>query len=262
MSVSLTLLGLYGFFFFFVIFHGVWRHHKSKKAKAWKDYDFSGYVNTLYEGANEIHPGRTTVFLSAWIARQVVYAATIVFLFDQPVLQLFVLIATSIIYNCILAQSHPYYRYYNMTLHYLNEFAFFAFLLCCMTFTDFVSNITDRTLIAAGLSQFMFVVMTFNIVVCLLAIIVWAYDKYKPMLFDESSAVAEVTPAVVDNDLKGTILKKRPNNIKVANQEEPLQNIVELPEEEDDGYAGIIIKVRPTNYDDENGELRPISVLY
>ena len=131
-----------------------------------------------------------------------------------------------------------------------------------MTFTDFVSNITDRTLIAAGLSQFMFVVMTFNIVVCLLAIIVWAYDKYKPMLFDESSAVAEVTPAVVDNDLNGTILKKRPNNIKVANQEEPLQNIVELPEEEDDGYAGIIIKVRPTNYDDENGELRPISVLY
>ena len=90
-------------------------------------------------------------------------------------MQLFVLIATSIIYNCILAQSHPYYRYYNMTLHYLNEFTFFAFLLYCMNFTDFVSNITERTSIAAGLSQFMFVIMTLNIVVCLIAIIFWAF---------------------------------------------------------------------------------------
>ena len=64
MSISLTLLGLYTFFFFFVILHGVWKHHKAKKAKNWKDYDVSGYVNTLYEGANEIHPGRTTVFLT------------------------------------------------------------------------------------------------------------------------------------------------------------------------------------------------------
>jgi hypothetical protein len=85
-SISLTLLGSYAFFFFFVIFHGLWRHHKSKKAKFWKDYDVNGYVNTLYEGANEIHPGRTAVFLSVWISRQVVYAATIVFLFDQPVM--------------------------------------------------------------------------------------------------------------------------------------------------------------------------------
>jgi hypothetical protein len=40
-----------------------------------------------------------------------------------------------------------------------------------------------------------------------------------------------------------------------------LQNIVELPEEEDDDYSGVIIKVRPNNYDDENGQLRPISVF-
>ena len=124
-------------------------------------------------------------------------------------MQLFVLIATSIIYNCILAQSHPYYRYYNMTLHYLNEFAFFAFLLCCITFTDFVSNITDRSLIAAGLSQFMFVIMTMNILVCLLAVIVWAYEKYKPTLFGEPPAVVAVTPAVVGNDLNGTIPKEK-----------------------------------------------------
>jgi hypothetical protein len=85
-SISLTLIGLYTFFFFFVIFHGIWRHYKAKKAKTWKDYDFNGYVNTLYEGANGVQPLRTTVFLTVWIARQIVYAATIVFLSDQPVM--------------------------------------------------------------------------------------------------------------------------------------------------------------------------------
>ena len=78
-----------------------------------------------------------------------------------------------------------------------------------MTFTDFVSNITDRSLIAAGLSQFMFVIMTMNIVVCLLAVIVWAYEKYRPTLFGEPPAVVAVTPAVVGNDLNGTIPKEK-----------------------------------------------------
>lgn len=63
------------------------------------------------------------------------------------------------------------------------------------------------------------------------------------------------------NNFNSTILKSKPKNRKVANEDLALQNIVELPEEEDDDYSGVIIKVRPNNYDDENGQLRPISVF-
>ena len=183
-----------------------------KNAKDWKDCDVSGYVNTLYEGENEFHPVRTTVFLTVWIARQVVYAATIVFLFDQPVMQLFVLIATSIIYNCILAQSHPYYRYYNMILLYMNEFAFFTFLLCCMNFTDFVSDMLIRAKIATSLLEFMVFVMTTNIFVCLITIVIWAYEKYKPKLFGEPPAAVEIVPVVDNNDFNSATLEKMQTN--------------------------------------------------
>ena len=63
------------------------------------------------------------------------------------------------------------------------------------------------------------------------------------------------------NNFNSTILKSKRKNRKVANEDLALQNIVELPEEEDDDYSGVIIKVRPNNYDDENGQLRPISVF-
>jgi len=65
----------------------------------------------------------------------------------------------------------------------------------------------------------------------------------------------------VKNNFNSTILKSKRKNRKVANEDLALQNIVELPEEEDDDYSGVIIKVRPNNYDDENGQLRPISVF-
>jgi hypothetical protein len=77
----------------------------------------------------------------------------------------------------------------------------------------------------------MFAIMTFNIIVCLLAIIVWAYEKYRPILLRESPTVVNMIPPVVEKNLIGKILKRRSN--KVANNDTTLQNIVELPEEED-----------------------------
>jgi hypothetical protein len=113
-----------------------------------------------------------------------------------------------------------------MTLNYLNEFSFFAFLLCCMTFTDFVSNITDRALIAAGLSQCMFVIMALNIVICLFAVILWAHEKYRPILFSKSLAIVAVTPtAVVTNNLNGEKVKESLNDVTVTNNDVTLQNI-------------------------------------
>jgi hypothetical protein len=78
----------------------------------------------------------------------------------------------------------------------------------------------------------MFAIMTFNIIVCLLAIIVWAYEKYRPILLRESPTVVNMIPPVVEKNLIGKILKRRSN--KVANNDTTLQNIVELPGEEED----------------------------
>ena len=78
----------------------------------------------------------------------------------------------------------------------------------------------------------MFAIMTFNIIVCLLAIIVWAYEKYRPILLRESPTVVNMIPPVVEKNLIGKILKRRSN--KVANNDTTLQNILELPGEEED----------------------------
>jgi hypothetical protein len=131
-----------------------------------------------------------------------------------------------------------------------------------MTFTDFVSSITDRALIAAGLSQFMFVIMTLNIVICLFAVILWAYEKYRPTLFSKSPAIVAVTPtAIVTTNLNGEKVKESLNDITVDNLDVTLQNIADHPQEKEDIYSTVILKVKPKMYDDENGELRPISVL-
>jgi hypothetical protein len=78
----------------------------------------------------------------------------------------------------------------------------------------------------------MFAIMSFNIIVCLLAIIVWAYEKYRPILLRESPTVVNMIPPVVEKNLIGKILKRRSN--KVANNDTTLQNILELPGEEED----------------------------
>ena len=70
-----------------------------------------------------------------------------------------------------------------MTLLYLNKFAFFTFLLCCMTSTDFVSDILIRAKITTSLLKFMVFVMTINIL-DFITIVIWAYEKYKPKQFE------------------------------------------------------------------------------
>ena len=102
-SIAYVLLGILSFFIFFVIGHGIWRHFKAKRAKKWIDYEVSSCVSTLYEGANVIHPFRTTAFNVFCMLRKITFALTIVFLYESPVYQIFVLLITSIAYNVMLA---------------------------------------------------------------------------------------------------------------------------------------------------------------
>ena len=151
--------------------YGAWRYYKAKNAKIWADFDVSGYVCTLYEGVNIHHPEKTTFYLLAFITRQIIYAATIVFLYEQPVFQLYLLLSTSILYNCVLAYSRPFVQGYNMMLHYFNEFCFFFYICMCMTFTDFVDDISTRQSTGSVLSTMMFAILSFNVIVCLIALI-------------------------------------------------------------------------------------------
>ena len=88
---------------------------------------------------------------------------------------MFVLLGTSIIYNCVLATSSPFCEYYNMILHYVNEFSFFFFMAMCMTFTDFVTDLHTRQKTGTLLSTFMFLVLIANVTVCIIAFVL----KYK-----------------------------------------------------------------------------------
>lgn len=87
-GISWTFVSLLSCFLVFVLAHGVWRYWKAKHAVAWKDYEVSGYICTLYEGTCIQHPERTTFYLMAYLTRQIVYAATIVYLYEEPVFQL------------------------------------------------------------------------------------------------------------------------------------------------------------------------------
>ena len=84
---------------------------------------------------------------------------------------IYVLLSTSILYNCVLAISRPFYEYYNMALHYFNELAFFFFLTNCMTFTDFVTDVSTRARTGSMLATFMFMILCINVMVCLISII-------------------------------------------------------------------------------------------
>lgn len=85
LALSWLFIALFICFIAFIIGYGAWRYYKAKNAKVWKDFDVSGYVCTLYEGVNIHHPENTTFYLLAFIARQIIYAATIIFMYEQPV---------------------------------------------------------------------------------------------------------------------------------------------------------------------------------
>lgn len=84
-AISWGFVAIFSCFILFIIGYGGWRYYKAKNAKVWKDFDVSGYVATLYEGVNIHHPENTTVYLLTFVFRQIIYAAIIVFLYDQPV---------------------------------------------------------------------------------------------------------------------------------------------------------------------------------
>lgn len=81
------------------------------------------------------------------------------------------LLSTSILYNCVLAYSRPFVQWYNMALHYFNEFSFFFYICMCMTFTDFVDDIPTRQSTGSVLSTMMFAILSFNVLICLIALI-------------------------------------------------------------------------------------------
>lgn len=164
---SLGLLVLLAMFVAFILIYGVWRNYKARNAVEWSDYEASGYCDNLYEDSWFHHPFRTSIYLLAYICRQVAYAWAIVYMVDDPVFQLFVLIGSSILYNCVIAMAKPFYSRHNMVLHYFNEFSFFFFITMCMTFTDFVTDRPTRSQTARVLVTFQYVVYGFNALVCL-----------------------------------------------------------------------------------------------
>lgn len=85
LSICFTILALISCFILLVIAYGFWRKRLIQRNSESKQGPVSGYISTLYEGANLNIPGRTTIYLLAFISRQIVYAATIVFLYEDPV---------------------------------------------------------------------------------------------------------------------------------------------------------------------------------
>jgi heme/copper-type cytochrome/quinol oxidase subunit 2 len=69
----------------------------------------------------------------------------------------------------------PFVQAYNLLAHYFNEFAFFAYLCVCMTFTDYTDSVPTRKVVANVLTSFMFVIIGVNLVVCMVAV----FDTYK-----------------------------------------------------------------------------------
>ena len=122
------------------------------------------------------------------LLRKVAFALVIVFLYDYPMYQIFVLLATSVVYNVTLAISQPFYRTYNMILHYFNEIAFFLFLIMCLVFTEFIIDIPTRVKTASGMSIIMFAVLCVNVLFCFFAIVIWGYEKFRPLIFQKQSA--------------------------------------------------------------------------
>ncbi len=83
---------------------------------------------------------------------------------------------------------------YNMVLHYFNEFCFFFYICMCLTFTDFVDDVPTRQATGSVLSTFMFAILSFNVVVCLIALILTQKN------FCDKSDLSEISD---------TILKRR-----------------------------------------------------
>jgi len=75
------------------------------------------------------------------------------------------------LYNIAVAWSRPYVEFYNMTLHYINEFTYFFFISMNMTFTDFLIDQPMRASVANMLNLMMFLVMAINVFVCLVSIV-------------------------------------------------------------------------------------------
>jgi len=212
-AISWLFVALYVGLFLFIIGYGGWRYFKAKNAKIWADFDVSGYVATLYEGANIHHPENTTVYLLAFISRQVVYAATIVFLYEQPVFQLYILLITSILYNCLLAFSRPFVQGYNMLLHYFNEFSFFFYICMCLTFTDFVEDVPTRQETGSVLSTIMFAILSFNVLICLIAFIIT--QKH---LCEKRDLLPEITEKILDRKVA---VDEFPSDRKNLMEEQP-----------------------------------------
>jgi len=85
LSICFTFLALISCFILLVIAYGFWRKRLILRNPESEVGPVSEYICTLYEGANLNIPGRTTIYLLAFISRQIVYAATIVFLYEDPV---------------------------------------------------------------------------------------------------------------------------------------------------------------------------------
>lgn len=85
LSVCFVLIGLIVCFAVIVVAYGVWRYKKVNESEEPFDVPVSGYLSNLYEGVCTTHPARNVILHSVFMARQIGYAAIIVYLYDKPV---------------------------------------------------------------------------------------------------------------------------------------------------------------------------------
>jgi len=147
-----------------------------------------------------------TVLQLAFIAKQVAYAAIIVFLYEDPVFQLFALLGSSIMFNCLLASTRPYYELYNFLLNVFNELAFIFVLLVNLNFTDFVTEMPTRLATATLLYYFMFAVLVVNVLFCVIGLVLsqrhlCSSKKTKEVVREQQIAVEKEEP-VVNNPIQ------------------------------------------------------------
>lgn len=169
--VSYILIGLFACFVVIVVGYGIWRMRKIDESDNPFYVPVNAYIDNLYEGVCTTHPGRNLILHLMFMARQVSYAAIIIYLYEDPVFQLISLLVITLVYNVTVSFTHPFYEFYNMALHYINEVAFFFFILMCLTFTDFVADVQTRSKTASGLTNFMFAILVLNIVICVASIV-------------------------------------------------------------------------------------------
>jgi tellurite resistance protein TehA-like permease len=177
--VSWILVGLFSLFVLMIIVSTIWRKVEVAKASNAFDVPVNRWFKNLYDGFRANHPEKFGIVMLMFIFRLVVYAAVVVFLAENPVMQMFALIISSLMYNMTVAKLTPYYNFHDRFLHYFNESSFCTFMILSLAYTPFVTDLAVRKSVAWGQINFLHAVFFVNFVVLVTVIVNASRDLFK-----------------------------------------------------------------------------------